>query len=68
MQSIILGGEPDVFFVQSFFWEPFMAQSHEEHCPMCNWLRSKCVLDRDRCEINNGHRKLWFETNKLESK
>jgi hypothetical protein len=61
-------GEPDVYFGQSEIWEPFMTQSHEEHCPICNWWKSKCVLDRDRCEIKNGPRKLCFETNKLENK
>ncbi len=34
---ILLGGEPYVYFGQSGFGEPFMAPSHEEHCPMCNW-------------------------------
>ena len=34
---VALGGEPYVYFGQSEFWEPFMAQSHEEHCAMCNW-------------------------------
>ena len=39
--DVLVGGEPELFFVKSEFWEPFMAQSQDNivYCHICNWSK-----------------------------